>query len=336
LPECVTGGARILRCQVTPLRYRLGKRCTLRFDLRIRDGKTGVISSRTLYGKLYHSAAKAQAVYAEMQMLTAAPALRAGRVEVAQAVAFIPELPLVLQAPVAGVPLDMLLSQPKRAALINHPRARDGIRGAAAALAALHQVEVGTSRVRAVGPELERFQRRSAQIMPVAPTVGASLNKLARALPAWLDRLPGWGAENCVVHGDCKPSQFFISQGSQVALLDFDHCGMADPASDVGNFLATLRQLGITQGLTQREPTAVADLQQGLAALEEVFLTAYLAARQPCRASRHPGFRWRATWYQAVALLRKALRSFARSTRSPLPVLLVQEAWRCLAALPAE
>ena len=37
LPECTAGAARIVRCRVTPLRYRLGKRCTLRFDLRLRE-----------------------------------------------------------------------------------------------------------------------------------------------------------------------------------------------------------------------------------------------------------------------------------------------------------
>ncbi|MCX6047998.1 MAG: phosphotransferase [Chloroflexi bacterium] len=336
LPACATGETRILRCQVTPLRYRLGKRCTLRFDLRLRDKATGAIYKRTLYGKLYHSQAKAQAVYAEMQMLSASPALRAGQVEVAQAVAFIPELPLVLQAPVDGLPLDMWLSQPKRTALGGHPGVVAGIRRAAAALAALHQVAAISTRVRAVAPELERFQRRSAIIMPVSPTVGAGLNALARALPAWLDCLPAWGAETSVVHGDCKPSQFFVTpsaQGSsgaiQVALLDFDHCGMADPAADVGNFLATLRQLGVQQALTQRAPATGEALQQRLATLEEQFLAEYLATR-----TCHPDFHRRATWYQAVALLRKALRSFSRSARSPLPGLLVQEAWLCLATLP--
>ncbi len=317
-PEYLAAATRILRCQVTPLRYRLGKRCTLRFDLWLRDGARGTIRKRTLYGKLYHSAAKAQAVYAEMQMLAAAPALQTGAVTVAQAVAFVPTLPMVFQTPVSGTPLDLLLSQPKHTALAHNQQTRAGLRGAAVALAALHRIETGTSRLRPVAAELERFQRRSAKIMRVDPTVGTALHELAKALPTWLDQLPAWGAENSLVHGDCKPSQFFIDPGAAgeitVALLDFDHCGMADPAADVGNFLATLRQLGIVQGITQREPRAVAELQQGLAALEAEFLTAYLTAR-PC----HPGFHWRAAWYQAVALLRKALRSFARSPRSPLP-----------------
>jgi aminoglycoside phosphotransferase (APT) family kinase protein len=225
---------------------------------------------------------------------------------------------MIFQTPVAGVPLDLLLSQPRRTTLAHGPRARAGIRGAADALAALHQGEMSTSRVRPVAAELQRMQRRSERIMQVDPNIGAVLNELARSLPVWLDRLPTWGAEICLVHGDCKPSQFFVlptTQGGsgvgQVAVLDFDHCGMADPAADVGNFLASLRQAGVAHALRVR------------------FLTAYLAARR-CPSV----LRLRATWYQAVALLRKALRSFARSPRSPLPAHLVQEAWNCLATLP--
>ena len=331
LPDCASGRLQIQRCRVTPLRYRLGKRCTLRFDLRLRDHTSGATVSRTLYGKLYHSERKAQAVYAEMNQLSAALAQHQEQLLLAQAVAFLPTLPLILQAPVVGAPLELLLCQPKRSATAGDPRAVVGIRQAAAALARLHQVALCTERVRAIDDELVRFQERSRQISTVVPPVGAALLALANALPAGLEQLPAWGAESSLVHGDCKPSQFLLTPASApdaapvVALLDFDHCGVADPAADVGNFLATLRQMGVKQSLKQRAGAAES-YQQWLHTLEEHFLAEYVASR-PC----HPAFRQRATWYQAVALLRKAIRSFSRSPRSPLPTLLVQEAWRCLA-----
>lgn len=332
LPDCASGRLQIQRCRVTPLRYRLGKRCTLRFDLRLRDRMNGATVTRTLYGKLYHSERKAQAVYAEMNHLSAALAQHQEQLILAQAVAFLPTLPLILQAPVAGAPLELLLCQPKRSATAGDPRAVAGIRQAAAALARLHQVKLCTERVRAIDDELVRFQERSRQISTVVLPVGAAFLALANALPAWLERLPAWGAESSLVHGDCKPSQFLLTPASApdaapvVALLDFDHCGVADPAADVGNFLATLRQMGVKQSLKQR--TGAASYQQWLYTLAEHFLAEYIASR-PC----HPAFRQRATWYQAVALLRKAIRSFSRSPRSPLPTLLVQEAWRSLATL---
>jgi hypothetical protein len=301
LPECAASVSSIVRCQVTPLRYRLGKRCTLRIDFRLRNRKSGAIIARTLYGKLYHSVSKAQAVYGEMQMLAAAPALCAAGVQLARVAAFVPELPMVFQEPVAGMPLDLILSQPRRTTLAWGAGAWAGIHGAAEALAALHQGDTSTSRMRPVAAELERMQRRSERIMQVDPTIGAALNELARALPVWLDRLPDWGAESCLVHGDCKPSQFLITPAAQgdsgaarVALLDFDHCGMADPASDVGNFLASLRQAGVAQALRVGASSGTAVQERWPAALEEEFLTSYLAA-----GCCPPALRLRATWYQA-------------------------------------
>jgi hypothetical protein len=338
LPECASGALRIVRCRVTPLRYRLGKRCTLRFDLRLREQQTGAFVAATLYGKLYHSADKAAAVRAEMQLLAASPALAAAGVKLAAPAAFVPELPMLLQSPVSGIPLDLLLNRPPQSPRLADEAARAGLCGAAAALAALHRSNVSSTRTRPAADELRRMQQRSARSVPTAPA-GADLHALACALPAWLDCLPEWGAEITLVHGDCKPSQFLVvpqaraGGRSEVAVLDFDHCGMADPAADVGNFLASLRQAELRQALRARKQAGagvgVPVLEPLPTALEEEFLAAYAAARHTST-----NFPRRAAWYEAVALLRKALRSFGRSPRSPLPALLVQEAWRCLAALP--
>ncbi|MEZ4712551.1 MAG: aminoglycoside phosphotransferase family protein [Caldilineaceae bacterium] len=327
LPTCAEGVERVVRCRATLLRYRLGKRGTLRYDLRLRNAETGALTKRTLFGKLYHSADKAEAVYHEMQLLTEAN--QGKTLVMAGAAAFIPALPMVLQAPVSDTaPLELLLLQPPSAHPAQLARVTEGIRRSAAALADLHQSTMQTSRIRSVDAELDKLARRCRRAAAADANTGAALYELAQALPASRAKLTVWGEEITVVHGDCKPSQFFLLPADKMALLDFDHCGMADPASDVGNFLATLRQMGIKQILKQRDPALVAAWQQWLATLEKAFLDAYVASRG-CPAN----FRQRAAWYQAQALLRKALRSFARSTRSPLPGLLVQEAWCVLELL---
>jgi hypothetical protein len=328
LPDCVAGEQQIVRCRATLLRYRLGKRCTLRYDLWLRNRHSGAVTTRTLFGKLYHCAAKAAAVYQEMQMLTATKRRRG--LAVAAAVAYLPALPLVLQAPVAvGAPLEWLLQQPPSAAPAQLERVRAGIRRAATALANLHQSPVRTSRIRSVDAELTKLERRSRRIAELDTTGGTALHQLAQALLGQREQLHSWGEEITVVHGDCKPSQFFLLPEAEMALLDFDHCGMADPAADVGNFLATLRQMGIRQQLKTRASAPAAAWQRWLATLEDTFLDEYVAS-DPSAAA----FRRRAIWYQAMALLRKALRSYARSPRSPLTALLVQEAWQLLAAIP--
>jgi aminoglycoside phosphotransferase (APT) family kinase protein len=149
---------------------------------------------------------------------------------------------------------------------------------------------------------------------------------LAEALAAWLDTLDSWGATTSLVHGDCKPAQFFINN-EQVVLLDFDHGGMADPAVDVGTYLATLQQMQVKETLKNRgQPVPCA---AWVPDLKRQFLEMY------CRTSGYPsGFWHRAEWYEAVALLRKAIRAFQRSPFSPLPAALVVEAWKGLEKLP--
>ena len=313
LPECTAGAARIVRCRVTPLRYRLGKRCTLRFDLHLREQGTGAFATRTLYGKLYHSAAKAQAVCSEMQMLAASPALSAAGVKVASVAAFVPQLPMLLQGPVGGVPLDLLLCAAGRSPLHTHDeRAQAGIRGAAAALAALHGGGMVTNRTRPVADELARMQQRSERILRVAPAAGAALHGLACTLPAWLPCLPGWGEEITLVHGDCKPSQFFVLPGAQGSRRRRS-CGAG---------FRPLRHGG--PGGRRRQLSSLAAAGRGFCPgpffffffffFEEAFLAAYMAA-----SGSPGGFALRAAWYEAVALLRKGLRSFraAHARRCP-------------------
>jgi hypothetical protein len=123
------------------------------------------------------------------------------------------------------------------------------------------------------------------------------------------------------VHGDCKPSQFLLA-GPRVHLLDLDHCGISDQAADVGTFMATLRQFAVRHRLAGR-PEA---LTRRLPVLAEDFLASYLDALGDDSDDR----RARIRWHEAVALERKALRSFARAPRSPLPAALIHEANRCL------
>jgi aminoglycoside phosphotransferase (APT) family kinase protein len=325
LPLCQFGNMRVVRCQVTPLRYRPGKRCTLRLHVWLRAPHTGAITAHTYFGKLYHSVTKAQAVHAEMQLLLAATAMQAQHLQVAQPVAFLPELPLVLQAPVQGTALDLLLSHPERMTNTGAARANTAVLAAAAALAELHQLPITSERLRPVGSDLQKLIRRLPVVARFDPTLGASMAELAGALAASLEQLPRWGETLGVVHGDCKPSQFLIGNGP-TALLDFDHCGMADPATDVGMFLATLRQLNVFQAL--KTGRALLWLEE----MERHFLQAYTATGRLSNSVAED-FGRRATWYQALALLRKALRAFARSPRSPVPAALMTQGVRCLAEL---
>ena len=146
--------------------------------------------------------------------------------------AHLPDLAVVVQRYLPGDELVIDLSGPVAAARRGAEVAR-----AAQALAALHGGRVPAGRPRPIERELNRFVDRATAIRTVDRAAGEHLLELANELVGWR---PVPGALS-LVHGDCKPSQFLMAE-DRVAILDLDHCGLADPAYDVGNFVSSLRQ----------------------------------------------------------------------------------------------
>lgn len=300
-----------VRCRMSLLRYRPGKRATVGISFVGEPGR--------FVAKAYHDSAKAAAVAEEAPALTAlVPAV--GTLRFAPTVAHLPELALVVQRAVGGTPLDGLIGATRGGA----SAAPDALRRAARALAELHGNALVTDRQRSVERELLRFGARATRIADVDAEFGAAAAQLAdRLLELHVD-LPV--AETGVVHGDCKPSQFLVA-GHQVYLMDLDHLGVSDQAADVGTFLASLRQLAVRDSVTGRTAARTVDRSGVIAELSALFLETYLQTRGDDRG------RARIRWQEGVALERKALRAFARAPRSPLPSALVREAHRCLDGL---
>jgi hypothetical protein len=307
LRDALPGDGPILRCRVDLVRYRPGRRATLTVEIR-GSGDSARRRPQRLVVKCYHDGRKAAAVAAEAVLLDAtvdpgAP-LRFASVR-----AHLPELSVVVQEHVTGVRLDEVIGLPG-------PAPERALRRAAVALAALHRQPLVSGRTRAVDTELARFAARSLRVTEVDPVAGTALMQLATRLSVTARDIPP-GVVG-LVHGDCKPSQFLLRGEREVVLLDLDSCGRADPAGDVGTFLATLRQHTLRRVLARRATAADARAQ---AALAEVFLDQYVEA---AGGEADVGLRRRIAWYEAVALERKALRCFARAPRSPLTRALVE------------
>ena len=289
------------RTRVELLRYRPGKRATVWLT----SGDTSVVA------KAYHDATKAASV-AEESVALADAATGAATLRFAPIDAHLDDLGWVVQRPVHGAPLDALVGNTR----LCPSDAAEAVRRAARALAELHASRPVLHRERSVDKELKRFGLRAGRIATVDPRVGDLADRLATRLIDTQQQLPA--ASIGPVHGDCKPSQFLLDE-QIVNLLDLDHCGTSDQAADVGTFMATLRQYAVRHTLAGR-PSA---LTERLPALAEEFLTAYLEAGGASSRSR-------IRWHEAVALERKALRSFARAPRSPVAAALIHEADRRL------
>jgi aminoglycoside phosphotransferase (APT) family kinase protein len=306
LRDALPGGAPILRCRVDLVRYRPAKRATLAVEVRSASGPAARRAQRFVV-KSYHDDAKATAVAAEAVLLDATADPEAP-LRFAPVHAHLPGLSLVVQRHVTGVRLDEAVRLPGAAPV-------RALRQAAVALAALHRQPVVSRRTRAVDAEMVRFLARGRRVAEVDPATGAALVQLATRLAATAQDVPAGDVR--LVHGDCKPSQFLLRGEREVVLLDLDSCGRADPAGDVGTFLATLRQRTLRQVLARRIPPSGARAQTALA---EAFLRAYVAAAEE---GSDADLGRRISWYEAVALERKALRCFARAPRSPLTRALV-------------
>jgi Ser/Thr protein kinase RdoA (MazF antagonist) len=269
-------GLRVRRCRTALVRYRPDKRATVRLDLVTSDGR------RTLFAKAYHDPAKAQRVHDAMAALR--PALAGSGLAVAMPVAHLIELAVVIQSPLPGTALDAR-------------HVGDAARG----VAELHASGVNVDRARPASRALDKVEDRARRIAAVVPATGEAMLTVADGLRASAGAI---GARPAVlVHGDCKPPQFLVD-GDGVGLLDFDHVGQADPAVDVGAFLAAW---------PHDAPEA------------DTFLAAY---------SDHSGAAddlvAGARWHRALVLLTRAERAFARSWRSPRPGALLADAARTL------
>jgi hypothetical protein len=307
-----TGAAarRRRRPRVTLLRYRPEKRATVLV--------TAGHGQPRYIAKTYHDAVKAAAAADEATAL-AALTVPGRALRLAPTLGSLPHLDTVVSGVVTGTPLDAILGSTRPDA----PRTRQALLVAAQALAQLHDTAHTARRQRPVDKELQRFGSRAAGVATVDPQLGEELAALAARLIEVQRFLPG--PIHGTVHGDCKPSQFLVS-ATHAYLLDLDHVGVADQATDVGTFLATLRQHAVRHRLS-RHRRSPADA----AAVAAIFLENYLDHRIPGAVDVA-----RIRWHEAVALERKALRAFARAPRSPLPAALVAAANTCLDTLMVE
>jgi aminoglycoside phosphotransferase (APT) family kinase protein len=158
-----------------------------------------------------------------------------------------------------------------------------------AALYALHELPVG--RVGALkghdfGAEVKKIGRSSGHIPVLLPGVGKMIEGLLERAGELHERFPQEGST--FTHGDCISEHVWVS-GEGVTLIDLDNCRLADPALDIGNFLADLR---FWHAVYNRE---------GVEEAQEQFLAGYGRGASIERLVR-------ARLYEAIELVKAAVR----------------------------
>ncbi len=244
-----------------PVRYKPASRCVIRYHLTLEHHQEGIPFQQTLtiYGKVYADVEQARKVQATMQ------ALYAEQVNSGQQFPLLPR-PLGV-SDIAGLVFNAAVQPANPAEPGNQLRtgkhcfraqvvfgrggevdrvilAEEELRLTAEILAQLHTsaVQPHDSKIRTGSQEARRVRERAALLAGHDPQQADEVLRLAQRLAEALETLQPESYRPA--HGGFKSSQLLF-HSHHAFVVDFDGFCLADPALDIGYFLAYLRPYGL-------------------------------------------------------------------------------------------
>jgi hypothetical protein len=231
------------------------------------------VVAKTYQGK------KGQTAYEGMRALWNSPLGAGDVVTLAEPLAFVPELGLLIQGPIPG---NRTLKDLIRAALRSGaPEVLDELhaylRRTAAGLAALHQSGVQAGKIRDYADALGELREVIAELANLLPDLPGAATPLLDRLTALAATYPA--DADGPAHGSFRPAQVLLHEG-RVGFIDFDSFCRSEPARDLALFLSNIISVGLNTGAEEEdeEPVDVEsslDYLDQLERLAEIFLAHY-------------------------------------------------------------
>jgi hypothetical protein len=240
LPEIMGGSFddewSIIELESIPVHYVPERACTLRVKLGLRNGRTADTETRVLFGKTY-CYGEGEAAWQRLQTLWDSEARRAGRLLIAQPLAYHPEIRTLWQSGLVGKTL-------------NEVDANSGLffellAHAGSAVAELHRTPVPSAPSVTTGEIISKLETSAALLCRLRPSLRDELRSSIEQLIAVSDRI-GIGPI-ATLHGDLHLKNLFVTN-DRVALIDLDNLSRGDPLRDVGSFVASLHYRGLIEG----------------------------------------------------------------------------------------
>jgi aminoglycoside phosphotransferase (APT) family kinase protein len=157
------------------------------------------------------------------------------------------------------------------------------------ALRALHKVPqeiVGPLKLHDLAAEIKQIKRSGEHLPTLLPSAGDTIKAMLARATELDERLPK--EQPTFAHGDFISEHIWVASAG-IVLIDFDNCVLADPALDIGKFLADLELVYANHCL------------QGVEEAKEVFLAGY-------RSSMPVERMFRARLFEAIKLVKMAAR----------------------------
>jgi aminoglycoside phosphotransferase (APT) family kinase protein len=292
-------------CGVTPIRYRPRQRHVLRYDL---EGRSG--SRETVFAKLYRDDRGERTFEVARRVGDWLAASDPGTAAV-RPLSYVPDSRALFYPALSGAPLSQRLARSGNGA--------HQLRRAGALLRVLHRAPLTLAErcePHEFAAELAAIGRASVHIRVLLPGAESRIAAILGRAQELHERVPP--EHTVVAHGDFKLDHLWLGRG-RLTLIDLDRCCVADPAFDIGKFLADLRWVHLVAG------------RAGVREAQQEFLDGYVAAPSSRQVRR-------ARIYEAVLLVKIAARRvplFDRRWRA-LTEALIAEGEKTLAALDPE
>lgn len=240
-------GRRVEVADIRVIRHKLGRRCTLRYDVHAPGELPEAVSatgSRTwtdvrLYGKTYASERGAR-VHAALEAFSK-PSSRDGRGMplLPRPIGFLLDRKLVLQSEVPGTPVapSLLVGDTGLAVSI------------AEAIHAVHHSGARLPRRHGIDDELRPLEKRVERLSAARPDLASRARAVLERLRGEAASLRGW--RYLPIHRDFYHDQVLVGEQG-IALLDLDDASIGEPAVDIANFAAHLTLLAMQDGAADR------------------------------------------------------------------------------------
>jgi hypothetical protein len=240
------GDIRIASASPRIKRLKPGNRVTILYELGYSPADRQRGWPEAVVAKTYRGD-KARVSYEGMQALWDSELAAGGAVSMAQPLAYIPALRIVVQGPIREEQTlkELLRSALRTGSAAELERLSESMDRTAAGLAALHGCGVVYGRTVTISDEVAEIREGLDDLdVPIAGMADAAAPLLARVEQV-AERAPADALTPA--HGAFRPAQVLL-HGGEIGFIDFDGFCRAEPALDVALFTSAIRDIGMEEG----------------------------------------------------------------------------------------
>lgn len=322
LPEALSGEFVIENVQLLLAHYGRYKRCVLRYSVDGKQTATGTPQNVTVYGKIDADGLGSQIgpIISALRDALQKPNLLY-RFRVPRSLGYLEDLQLLLMEALPGKPFFKPLLKAwiesnnhqttSNESIPNEEDARldKAIQTCALIAATLHSSTIKLGRQTTLEMQVAKLQESADVISQVYPELGAQINSWIRQTVEFAQPYPAMSL--CFSHGDFTYTQL-IFDGKEGGLVDFDTMCQAEPAQDLGHYLAYQR-LNIIKDQDPNAPFAPEAIEH----LCTIFLDKYIDVSKAW-ISDEEQLRGRVAVYELISLIRLTIHSWEKMKGSRL------------------